>query len=77
MEERTGETSGALFDSGGEGSDVISTSVILLSKSILCLFVFNILSPPILGVHLCALVGVARAGGPRNEEMRRRLSDGT
>lgn len=36
---------GALFDSRGEGSDVISTSAIHLSKSILCLFVFNILQP--------------------------------
>lgn len=55
MEQRTRERRGALFDSRGEGLDVISTSVILLSKSILCLFVFNILSPPIPGV--CVFVG--------------------
>lgn len=35
-----------LLTARGEGSDVISPSVILLSKSILCLFVFNIHSPP-------------------------------
>ena len=56
MEERTGEARGALFDSRGEGSDVISTSVILLSKSILCLFVFNILRAPSLGVCVCVCV---------------------
>lgn len=61
MEQRTRERRGALFDSRGEGSDVISTSVILLSKSILCLFVFNILSPPSPGVYLyvCLLGGAA------------------
>lgn len=42
----SGKEREALSDSGGEGSDVISTSAILLSKSILCLFVFNILPPP-------------------------------
>ncbi len=56
MEEKRGEERGALSDSRGEGSDVISTSVILLSQSILCLFVFNILSPPYLGVCVCVCV---------------------
>ena len=72
MEEKTGEERGALSDSRGEGSDVISTCVILLSKSILCLFVFNILSPPNQGacVCVCVFVGVRRMGGLRNEEMR-------
>ena len=60
MEERTGEARGALFDSRGEGSDVISTSVILLSKSILCLFVFNILPAPcyvcVCWLELCVCV---------------------
>lgn len=46
MEDGLGEEREALSDSRGQGSDVISTSAILLSKSILCLFVFNILPPP-------------------------------
>lgn len=46
MEDRIREEWEVLSDSRGEGSDVISTSAILLSKSILCLFVFNILPPP-------------------------------
>lgn len=75
MEERTREERGALSDSGGKRSDVISTSVILLSKSILCLFVFNILSPPSQGcVFLCValleLSGIWWGGGLRNEEMK-------
>lgn len=59
----------AFFDGGGEGSDVISTSAILLSKSILCLFVFNILPPPGRGVCVCFRWSY-EGGGLRNEEMR-------
>lgn len=72
MEQRTRERRGALFDSRGEGSDVISTSVILLSKSILCLFVFNILSPPIPGVYLyvCLLGGAAEEWGDERLTIR-------
>ncbi len=63
MEERTREKRAALFDSRGEGSDVISTSVILLSKSILCLFVFNILSPPNPSVFVCVCLLELRGWG--------------
>lgn len=72
MEQRTRERRGALFDSRGEGLDVISTSVILLSKSILCLFVFNILSPPIPGVYLyvCLLGGAAEEWGDERLTIR-------
>lgn len=68
MEERTREERGALFDSRGEGSDVICTSVILLSKSILCLFVFNILSPPNQGVFVCVCVCLLELRGWGAEE---------
>lgn len=72
MEQRTRERRGALFDSRGERSDVISTSVILLSKSILCLFVFNILSPRIPGVYLyvCLLGGAAEEWGDERLTIR-------
>lgn len=66
---------GALFDSGGEGSDVISTSAIHLSKSILCLFVFNILQPAAVRVCVCVCLCWSREGGAEErgatKEMRR------
>lgn len=69
MEERIEAEQAALSDSRGEGSDVISTSAILLSKSILCLFVFNILFPPSRGVCVCFCQSY-EGGGLRNEQMR-------
>lgn len=68
MEERTGEARGPLFDSRGEGSDVISTSVILLSKSILCLFVFNILPAPQPGCMCVCLLELWGGEGMRRWE---------
>lgn len=62
MEDGVGEEREALSDSRGEGSDVISTSAILLSKSILCLFVFNILPPPSRGSS-CVFVPEFRGRG--------------
>lgn len=62
MEGGLGGEREALSDSRGEGSDVISTSAILPSQSILCLFVFNILPPPRRGSR-CVFLSEFRGWG--------------